>query len=153
MVEISGVPWLYRTAKKEAAKDRLKTAEMIGDVIAIAVIMIFIAYFANSQASNSGFFTDRFGSAEAFFFYAVAITGLLPPALRLVLRRRNAVRPVEIFNSIFAIVSLMYLLSVFPFDFAFLAPTSLQSVFSWRSSASGRMWGSPPHSSIACATS
>ncbi len=84
--------------------------------------------------SNSGFFTAKFGGLEAFFFYAVAVVGLFHPALRLVLRKRNVVRPVEIFNSAFTIVSIIYLLNVFPFDFTHLANAlspSLQSAFSW----------------------
>ncbi len=134
MIDIATIPWLYSKAKKEAAKDRLRTADVIGDGIAIVAVVILIIYFVNSQASNSGFFTDGFGSLEAFFFYGVAIVGLFPPALRLILRRRNAVRPVEIVNSIFIIVAIIYLLNVFPFDFAHLAsplPSFIQTAVSW----------------------
>ena len=139
MVDLATVPWLHNAAKKEAAKDRLKTTALIGDVIAIAAIALLTAYFINSYASNGGFFTDKFGGVEAFFFFGAAIAGLFPPALRLVLRRRNAVRPLEVVNSIFSIASIIYLLSVFPFDFTRLVPSSLQSVFLWLTDDVARM--------------
>ena len=134
MVDFTTVSWLRTAAKKEAAKDNLRTADMIGDVIAITAILILITYFVDSQVANSGFFTAKFGSLEAFFFYAVAVVGLFPPALRLILRKRNAVRPFEIANSLFTVVSIVYLLNVFPFDFTNLATAispSLHSAFSW----------------------
>ena len=133
MVDVATVPWLHNAAKKEAKKDKLKNADIIGDLAAIVAIAILIIYFVNSQTSNSGFFTAKFGGLEAFFFYAMAIAGLFPPALRLVLRRRNVVRPVEIVNSAFAIVSIIYLLGVFPFDFTHLASPlpSIQPLVGW----------------------
>ena len=134
MVDITMIPWLHAKAKKEAARDRLKAAEMIGDVFAIVAIVALILYFVSSQLSDSGFFTDGFGSLEAFFFYGAAILGIFPSAFRLILRRRNVVRPVEIGNSIFGIVAIIYLLSVFPFDFAHLAsplPSIIQDAISW----------------------
>jgi hypothetical protein len=134
MVDLTTVPWLHSKARQEATKDRLKTVDVMGDGIAMAAIAIVIAYFVNSQMSNSGFFTDRFGDLEAFIFYAVAIVGFFPPALRLVLRKRNAVRPVDIVNSIFVIVAIIYLVNAFPFDFEYLAsglPSFVQSAVSW----------------------
>ncbi len=139
MVDLAMVPWLHNVAKKEAVKDRLKTAVLIGDVIAIAAIAILTAYFINIYVSKGGFFTDKFGGVEAFFFFGAAIAGLFPPALRLVLRRRNAVRPLEAVNSTFSIASMVYLLSVFPFDFTRLVPPSLQSAFIWLTDDVARM--------------
>lgn len=134
MVDLAMVPWLHSAAKKEAAKDNLRRVDAIGDVVAIVAIAILIVYFVSSQISDSGFFTARFGGLEAFFFYAVAVVGVFPPALHLVLRRRNVVRPVEIVNSIFVIVSIIYLLNVFPFDFTHLAsplPSFILTAVSW----------------------
>ena len=99
MVDITMIPWLHAKAKKEAARDRLKAAEMIGDVFAIVAIVALILYFVSSQLSDSGFFTDGFGGLEAFFFYGAAVSGAFPPALRLIFRRRNVVRPAEIGNA------------------------------------------------------
>lgn len=128
------IPWLHAKAKKEAARDKLKAADMIGDAFAIVAIIAMALYFVSSQLSNTGFFTDGFGSLEAFFFYGVAVLGIIPPALRLILRRRNVVRPAEIGNSIFGIIAIIYLLSAFPFDFAHLAsplPSVIQNALSW----------------------
>ena len=131
MTEIS---WTEGIARKEAAKDLMGTGERIGEVIAIILGLLVLLFFIANQIQETGFFTSDFGTTEMALFYGILILGMAPPFLRMLLGRRNKVRPVEVVCNLFLVVATTYLLWVFPFDFdnlADLLPTYLQFILDW----------------------
>lgn len=126
--------WTEQISKREAAKDRLKTGELIGEMIAIGAISLVALFFVMNQVDDTGFFTSDFGALAMFLFYGSLLYGVVPPMLRIATGRRNMIRPFEIAGSIFFIIATVYLLSVFPFDFAYLTtlfPEDLRFVLDW----------------------
>ena len=126
--------WTEGIARKEAAKDLMGTGERIGEVVAIILGLLVLLFFIANQIQETGFFTSDFGTTEMALFYGVLILGMAPPFLRMLLGRRNKVRPVEVVCNLFLVVATTYLLWVFPFDFDHLAdllPTYLQFILDW----------------------
>ncbi len=126
--------WFNTVAEKEAKRDRIKTGERIGNLIGIVLTIVVLWFFGDQLTSNTGFFTSAFGTGDQILFFAWIIVGVLPPLGRLIIGRKNAIRPVDIFMSAFFIVVSVYFLATFPFDFTHIAdvlPSSLQGLLSW----------------------
>jgi len=126
--------WTERISKSEAAKDRLRAGDMIGEIITIGAISLVALFFVTNQVDDTGFFTSDFGELEMSFFYGSLLYGIVPAMLRLATGRRNLVRPFEIAGNVFFMIAVAYLLSVFPFDFAYLTalfPESLSFILDW----------------------
>ncbi|HUL39887.1 MAG TPA: hypothetical protein VLU38_06315 [Methanomassiliicoccales archaeon] len=126
--------WTESIAKREAARDVMRNGERVGEAFAILFFYLVILFFVVNQVDDTGFFTTGFGSTEMVLFYGGLIFGMIAPILRLILGRRNKVRPVELISNGFFIIAASYLLSVFPFDFAHfpdLLPEGIQFMFDW----------------------
>ncbi len=126
--------WTEGVARKEAARDVLRTGERIGEGIGITIIFLIFLFFVDNQTDDTGFFTSEFGTTEMVLFYGSLLFGMVPPFLRILLGKRNQVRPVELIGNGFFIIAASYLLFVFPFDFGHLAdllPESLKFIFDW----------------------
>jgi hypothetical protein len=131
---MTDMSWTEGIARKEAARDLLGMGERIGEMVAIIMGLIVLLFFVANLIQETGFFTSDFGTAEMVLFFGVLILGMAPPFLRMLLGRRNKVRPVEVICNLFFIVATTYLLWVFPFDFDHLAdplPTNLQFILDW----------------------
>ena len=126
--------WTQGIAKREAARDVMRNSERVGEAFAILFFYLVILFFAVNQVDDTGFFTSDFGTTEMVLFYGGLIFGMVAPVLRLILGRRNQVRPVELISNGFFIIAASYLLSVFPFDFAHfpdLLPEGIQFMADW----------------------
>ena len=126
--------WTESIAKREAARDVMRNGERVGEAFAILFFYLVILFFVVNQVDDTGFFTTGFGSTEMVLFYGGLIFGMIAPILRLILGRRNKVRPVELISNGFFVIAASYLLSVFPFDFAHfpdLLPEGIQFMFDW----------------------
>lgn len=113
--------WTESIARREMARDRLRTMDRVGESFAIVAIFLVTLFFVANQTDQTGFFTSGFGTAEMVAFYGSSLYGILPPVLRLILGRRNSVRPFEVVGNGIFLVTASYLLSVFPFDFSHLS--------------------------------
>ena len=105
-----------------------------GEVVGVIVISLFAWLWVAHQTSSTGFFTSGFGQAEAFLFYLALLFGLVPPVGRILVGRKNAVRPLTVLTMVLFIVADLWLLWVFPFDFSHLAdvlPDSLRFLLQW----------------------
>ena len=127
--------WFARHVEGEAKKDRLSLSERAGGVVGLIIILLVTLFWVVHQTSSTGFFTSGFGPAEAFLFYLSVLFGLVPTAGRIVVGRKNVVRPLDLLNMVLISVAIgVWLLWVFPFDFSHLAdvlPESLRFLLQW----------------------
>lgn len=126
--------WFSEQAQKEVSRDVLSLGDRVGEVASIIVSIVMIAFVAIHQTRPTGFFTGDSGGIAAAVIYALVVFGMVAPALRLALGRRNVVRPLEAANlGVFAAGGL-YLLVAFPFDMTRLAqplPHYLEFLLDW----------------------
>jgi hypothetical protein len=121
-------------AEREVARDRLKLGDYIGESIIIVLTALVALFFVDNQMQETGFFTSDFGAVEMALFYGSLLYGMVPPVLRMIGGRRNAVRPFEVLGNVIFIVAAVYLLYVFPFDMSHLTdlfPSSLKFILDW----------------------
>ena len=130
MTGIQHLSWI----EKEAQRDYIKPSQRGGEMATLIGIILVTFFFYAHQAWSSGFFTPSFGALEQFLFYGSILLGMLGPITRMATGRRNAARPPELMSSILWIVASIWLLSVFPFNFAHFAdviPDFLRFLVSW----------------------
>lgn len=96
----------------------MKLSERGGELVGVVIIIFVALFFYAHQAWATGFFTPSFGSTEAFFLYGSILAGTLAPVARFAVGRRNDARPAEALASMFWVAGSIWLLIVFPFDFA-----------------------------------
>lgn len=128
------VDWYLKQIDKEARKDVLAKSDLFGQVVGMICIFVFLAFFVIHQTRPTGFFTSDFGNVEAALFYGAGAYGLIPAAVRLITGRKNPARLFDGIGSGFMLVSVTYLLAVFPFDFSYVAealPGFLEFALDW----------------------
>lgn len=121
-------------AEKESRRDSMKLSERGGELVGVAAIILVALFFYAHQSWATGFFTSSFGSTEAFFLYGSIILGTLAPLVRFAVGRRNDARPPEALASLFWVAGSVWLLVVFPFDFAHFGdvlPDFLRFLVGW----------------------
>lgn len=126
--------WFDRHATTEAAKDRLRPSDRGGQIVGVVISLLVAVYFLDLYTSGSGFFTSEFSTADAVLFFGIAFLGVIPSLARAILGRKNITRPLDIILSISILISTIWFLYTFPFDFSHLAdslPSSLQFLLSW----------------------
>ena len=126
--------WFARNAESEAKKDVIKLSERAGEVIGILCVLVILIFFISHQISSTGFFTSKFGQLEQFLFYGSLAFGIIPNIGKIIVGRKNPIRPLEAFGAFFSFVALVWLLHVFPFDFTHLTdilPEFLRMITVW----------------------
>ncbi|MGD9962579.1 MAG: hypothetical protein AB7S97_01570 [Thermoplasmata archaeon] len=126
--------WFSEQAQKEASRDILGLGDRVGEAVSIVVSVVMIAFVAIHQTRPTGFFTGDSGGVAAAVIYALLVFGMVAPALRLFLGRRNVVRPFEAANLGVFVAGGLYLLAAFPFDITRLAqplPYYMEFLLDW----------------------
>jgi hypothetical protein len=126
--------WFTRHAESEAKKDVIKLSARVGELIGIFCILILLIFFITHQTSSTGFFTSKFDNLEQFLFYGSLSFGIISSIGKIIIGRKNTIRPLEAFGAIFSCIALFWLLYIFPFDFSHLAdflPEILQLITMW----------------------
>jgi hypothetical protein len=126
--------WFARRAEAEAKKDILSFSERVGDAVGALVILLCLLFWVVHQTSSSGFFTSKFGPAETFVFYVPVVFGVVTAVAKVVVGRKNMLRPVETCMHACSAVVDVWMLVVFPFDFSHLAdvlPDFLRFLLLW----------------------
>ena len=126
--------WFIRRVEKEVKKDVMPFSERVGNAVAIVAIVLATLYFVAHQTWSTGFFTSKFGFAEALLLYSSLLYGLVPASVKGFVGRRNLARIFEVFGSILTTITLVWLYIVFPFDFSHLAdvlPTFARFLLQW----------------------
>ncbi len=112
--------------------------------IAIVVFsLLMMSYFALHQIRSTGFFTAAFGTSEMLLLYGLLLLGIVSASLESVFSRRLLSRLFDVFGGlIFGAVFTVWLLVVFPFEFAYFAdvlPDSLRFLVQWISNDIARV--------------
>ena len=134
MSEIKPKDGFTRHAQSMAKKDVMKLSERAGEIIGIFCVLILLTFFILHQTSSTGFFTPKFGSLEKFLFYGSLSFGIITSIGKIVVGRKNPIRPLDTFGAVFSGIALLWLLNFFPFDFSHLSdilPDSLRVIVMW----------------------
>jgi cytochrome bd-type quinol oxidase subunit 2 len=126
--------WLEKQVEKEAKGDVLSFPDRMGQIAAVALNLVAIAFVAIHHTRPTGFFTDEFGTLAAVLLYAVLIVVMVPLFVRLIVGRKNPARLFEMGTNVVFFVAMLYLLVVFPFDFSHFAeplPRWLEFLLEW----------------------
>ena len=133
--------WLAR-AKAEADKG-IPRVERGFDIALVVINIIMILYFASHQMRSTGFFTESFGILEMFFLYGYSVFWIISAGLEGVLGQRLLSRLFDVFGGvIFGGICIIWLLVVFPFEFAYFAdilPNSIKFLTQWISNDIARV--------------
>ena len=130
-----------KTVGEQSEKEVLTPAQRGGEVISLAVMLLVFSFFADHQVAHTGFYTAKFGTMEMVCLYGPMLLSLAAPVVRAVTGRRNPARPFEVVTNVFLAIAAVYLLLVFPFDFAHLAdalPAAIRFVLAWITDGIGR---------------
>ena len=134
--------WMRKQASDAVKKDIIPRSEKIGQVVGMAFIVVFVGFFVKHQTDSTGFFTSEFGTAETIIFYTAVLFGFVTGSAKVIVGRKNRVRPIELVGNLLWIVASIWLLIVFPFNFAHLAdvlPEVLQPLLDWISNDIARI--------------
>ena len=126
--------WFDGHAAKQAAQDKGRRSERIGQLAGMVIALIVAAYFTILYTSGSGFFTSMFTTADAILFFGIAFLGVIPGLLKAIIGTKNSTRPLDVILSVSILIAAVLFLNGFPFDFSHFAdalPASLQFLVSW----------------------
>lgn len=115
-------------------RDRMLPGQRGGEVVSVFISFLILLFFIENQAKGTGFFTLRWGTAEQALFYGTWLVGALVSLARAAVGRRNPVRPLDALYGALLAVTALWLLRVFPFDFAHfpdLLPAVVRPAFFW----------------------
>ena len=133
--------WLAR-AKAEADKG-IPRGERGFDIALVVINILIILYFATHQMQSTGFLTESFGTLEMFFLYGYSVFWIISAGLEGVLGLRLLSRLFDVFGGvIFGGICIIWLLAVFPFEFAYFAdilPNSIKFLLQWISNDIARV--------------
>jgi hypothetical protein len=122
--------------KLEEKTDReiLSSLQRGAEVFFIVCMLLLFGFLLYHQIANTGFFTAKFGPLEMLCLYGPLLLGLTAPAVRALTGERNPARPFEAATSLFLAVGSLWLLIVFPLNYAHLAdtlPGAIRFVLAW----------------------
>jgi hypothetical protein len=133
--------WFSR-GKAEAEKGIPFSERVVGIAIVVFSVLM-VLYFVAHQRQSTGFFTPTFGTFEMFLLYGLLILGIISAGLEGVFGLRLYSRLFDVFGGlILAAVCTVWLLVVFPFEFAYFAdvlPDSLGFLGQWISNDIARV--------------
>lgn len=132
--------WFSRLVEKEV--EYADPYEDRGLSIGIVVVGLLMgAFFIAHQTQATGFFTPTFGMLEMILLYGVLLYWIVTSAL-IIVGQKNLSRDLDLGGLFFAAFAIVWLLVVFPFDFAHfadVAPDSLRFLLQWISNDIARL--------------
>jgi len=139
--EMKSNNWYGRA--KLAAEEKLKPGERIFGIIIVVFCALAILYFTAHQLLLTGFFTSKFSIIEIVFFYGFWVMWIITATLESILSQRLLSRLFDVFGGIiFATIASLWLLIVFPFEFAYLSnvlPGPIRFLVQWISNDVARV--------------
>ena len=134
--------WFSR-GKAEADKGVPRNERVVGIGFFFAGSVLMILYLAAHQMWSTGFFTAAFGTAEMVMLYGSWVAWIITSGLEGVLGKRFLSRLFDTFGGIiFIVVATVWLVVVFPFNFAHFAdvlPGFLRFLVQWISNDIARV--------------
>ena len=134
--------WMDRIAKNSVKKDKIEGSDLIGEFVALVLMMAALWFFVAHKLNETGFYTEEFGGMEMFALYSAGAFTVFVAAVRIALRRHNIVRPLETASFVLLSVAHAVLLVRFPFDFDHVAdvlPGALEWTVGWISETIGKV--------------
>lgn len=122
--------WFREMIDRETKNDKIVGGALFGEIAALAVISAILAFFVAHELRDTGFYTYEFGALEKFLLFGAGGFAVSLIALRVVVRRKNVIRPLDFASMIMFVVAHAVLLAVFPFDFAYVGD-ALPGYLSW----------------------
>jgi len=133
--------WFSR-GKSEAEKG-IPFSERVVGIALVGLSVMMVWYFVAHQTRSTGFFTPTFGKWEMVMLYGLLILGMISAGLEGVFGKRLYSRIFDVFGGLLlAAVFTTWLLVLFPFDFAYFAdvsPESLSFLVRWISNDIARV--------------
>ncbi len=123
-------------------REILTPSQRFGELAAVAAMLLLFSFFAYHQAANTGFFTHKFRAQEMFFLYGPMVLSIAAPVTRAVIGCRNPARPLDVATNLFLAIAALWLLVVYPFNFAHLAdalPSGIRFLLAWINNDIGRI--------------
>lgn len=131
------------TRNEYGEKEILTPPGRLGELVLVAFMFVLFGFFVYHQTTNTGFFTDKFGTLEMLALYGPILLGMAAPLSRALTGHRNPARPLEALGSLALALGSLWLLVVFPFDYTHLAdplPQGTRFIMSWISDNIGRLF-------------
>ena len=122
--------WFREMIDRETKNDKIVGGALFGEIAALVAISAILAFFVTHELRDTGFYTDDFGSLERFLLFGAGGFAVSLIALRIVVRRKNLIRPLDFASMVLFVVAHVVLLAVFPFDFAYVGD-ALPGYLSW----------------------
>ena len=124
----------FQNRRRTRNEEILDAGQRAGEIVSVTIVLLILGFYLYHQIENTGFFTPSFNGWEMFALYGSIILSLVPPLARAAIGRRNPVRPIEAFGNLFFAFATLWLLLVFPFNFAHFSaalPVQTRSLFFW----------------------
>jgi hypothetical protein len=122
--------WYRDMIEKEVKADRITGWTLVGEIVAFFVLSLILAFFVVHELNDTGFYTDEFGTLEKFLLFGAGGFAVALVVLRIIVRRKNIIRPLDVASLLFFVVAHAVLLAVFPFDFSYVGD-ALPGYLSW----------------------
>ena len=132
--------WFREMIDRETKNDKIVRGALFGEIAALVAISAILAFFVTHELRDTGFYTDEFGPLEKFLLFGAGGFAVSLIALRIVVRRKNMIRPLDFASMIMFVIAHVVLFVVFPFDFAYVGdalPGYLSWTVGWISDDSG----------------
>ncbi len=122
------------TAAGKTDPDALAPAQRLGELVSVVALLLLFGFFALHQFRHTGFFTAGFGSLEMLALYGPIIVAIAAPLVRAASGRRDPARPLEAAANLALAFGSLWLLIVFPLNYAHLAdvlPGIIRPLLAW----------------------
>jgi len=126
--------------KSEA--ESVTAAQRWAELLVVAAMLLLFSIFKYHQVANTGFFSTKFGLLEMCCLYGPILVLWIAPLLGDTSGQRNQARPFDAAANLSPAIGSLWLLIVFPFNFAHLAdflPQTLLFATSWITNGIGKM--------------
>jgi hypothetical protein len=126
-------PWIQNRGQRRN-NEILSTAQRFGELVSVVIVLLILGFYVYNQVANTGFFTSNFVGWTIVVFYGTFALSILPPLLRATIGKRSTVRPFETAFNFLSAAAFIFLLAVFPFNFAHFPdalPQAIRFMFSW----------------------
>lgn len=122
--------WFREMIDREVRNDRIRGGALFGEIAAFVAISALLAFFVVHELRDTGFYTDEFGPLEKFLLFGAGGFAVSIIALRVIVRRKNVIRPLDFASMMMFVVAHVALFVVFPFDFSYVGD-ALPGYLSW----------------------